>query len=99
MAGRRKAHSLGQHLFPEEGIRYLDENARAVARERIRPDRAAVAQVAQNLETLLNDGVGFPALDVRDETDAACVVLVGGVVETLPLWGTYAVHGFSPKGD
>jgi hypothetical protein len=58
-----------------------------------------MAQIAQNLETLLNDGVGFSALDVRNETDAARIVLVRGVVKALPLWGAYGVHGFSPKSD
>jgi hypothetical protein len=45
-----------------------------------------VREIAKDLEALLNDAVAFPALDVRDEADAACVVLIGGIVKALALW-------------
>ena len=42
-----------------------------------------MGQVLQDLQALLDDGVRFLALDVRNEADAAAVVLVGRVVQTL----------------
>ena len=61
-------------------IRDLDQNAGAVACQRIGADRAAMGEVAQDLQALLDDGVALRALDVRDEADAAGVVLVGRIV-------------------
>ena len=46
------------------------------------PARAAVPQVHQHLERLLDNGVRAPPLDVRDEADAAGVVLVQRVIKT-----------------
>ena len=45
--------------------------------------RAAVVQVLEHLDPLAHDVVRRLARDVRDEADAARVVLVGGVVEAL----------------
>ena len=57
------------------------------------PDGAAVGQIAQDLQPLLDDRVAFLALDVRNEADAAGVVLVGRIVKTLALGQTGIVHG------
>ena len=43
--------------------------------------RAAVREVVQDREALLDDVVGLLALDVRDEAHAAGVVLVAWVVQ------------------
>ncbi len=83
LARRRQLDVLARHFFAQEGVRHLDQDAGAVARQRIGADGAAVRQVLQYLQPLLDDGVGFFALDVRDEADAAGVVLVGGIVKTL----------------
>ena len=72
-----------RHLLAEEPVRNLDQDAGAVAGQRVGADRAAVGQVLQDLQALLDDGVALRALDVRDEADAAGVVFVGRVVETL----------------
>ena len=45
--------------------------------------RAAVAEVLQHRQALLDDRVRLLALDVRDEADAARVVFVRRVIETL----------------
>ncbi|MNT48849.1 hypothetical protein D3C72_1856530 [compost metagenome] len=42
-----------------------------------------MVQVFQDLQTLLDDRVAFLALDVRNETDAAGVMFVLGVVQAL----------------
>ena len=98
LARRRQAHALRGHLLAEERVGNLDQDAGAVAGERIGADRAAMGEVAQDLQTLLDDRVAFLALDVRDEADAAGVVLVGGVVETLrAVAAPEPFTGMSPK--
>jgi hypothetical protein len=53
-----------------------------------------VSQVFQQLQTLSDDVVAFSALDVGDETDAAGVVFVARVVQTL-LGGYSVAHFFT----
>ena len=65
------------------GIRHLDQDSRPVARQRVRADRAAVGQVLQNLQALLDDPVALPVPYVDDESDPARIVLVARVVEPL----------------
>ena len=48
----------------EELMRRLDQNARPVAGVGLATARAAVIQVQQHLQRLLNNGMGLPALDV-----------------------------------
>src|SRR6185503_3541592 len=57
-------------------------DASAVAGVRLAAARAAVPQVHQHLQRLLDDRMGALALDVNDEADAAGVVLVERIVET-----------------
>jgi hypothetical protein len=42
-----------------------------------------VIQVLQDHQTLFNNRVAPVALDVGDETDAAGIVFIGGIVQTL----------------
>ena len=44
------------------------------------PDRAAMGQVLQDQQAVLDDRVALLALDVRDEADAAGVMLVRRIV-------------------
>src|SRR5690606_36091241 len=53
-------------------------------------------QILQDEEPLLHDLVALLALDVADEADAAGVVLVRGVVKSLPLRCSDCIHGTSP---
>ena len=64
-------------------MRHLKQNARAVAGVLLATTRAAVIEVLQNLQTLLDDRVGLLPLDVRDEADAAGIVLKTRIVEAL----------------
>ncbi len=66
---------------PEEGVRDLEQQARAVARIRVRALGAAMFEVLERVERLLDDGVGRLAPELGDERDAAGVVLICGVVE------------------
>ena len=47
------------HLVAEERVGDLDQDAGAVAQQRVGADRAAVRQVLQDLQALLDDGVRF----------------------------------------
>ena len=67
----------------QEGVGQLDQDAGAVALQRIGARRAAMRQVLEDRQALPDDGVILAALDVRDEAQPARVVLVGGVVQTL----------------
>ena len=70
-----KLNALRTHLLAVEGVRNLNENARAVAAERIGAHGASMVEVVQNQQRVLNDLVRRPALDVDDGTHAARVVL------------------------
>ena len=64
-------------------VRHLQQHAGAVAGVHLRAAGAAVVQIREDLQALLQDRVRFAALDVDDEADAAGVMLEGGVVQTL----------------
>ena len=81
LAGRGKDHALGRHLGAVEVVRDLDQDAGAVAHQRVGTDRAAVVQVLEDLEPLRDDRVRLAPRDVGDEADAARVVLVLSRVE------------------
>ena len=81
LAGLRQRHVLRRHLFREEGMRDLDKHARPVAHQRVGPHRTAMGEVLEDLQPLLDDRVGLLVLHMRDEADAAGVVLVLRVVE------------------
>ena len=61
----------------------LDEDAGAVAGFWIAAAGAAMRQVQQHLNSLADDVVTFMAANAGDKADAAGVVLVRGIVETL----------------
>ena len=83
LGGRRQRDAQARARLAEELVGHLEEDAGAVAGVRLAPTGAAVQEVDQHLERLAHDGVRLPALDVDDEADAACVVFVPGIVETL----------------
>ena len=61
----------------------LDQDAGAVAHQRIGAHRAAMVEIDQKLQALADDLMGLGALDVGDKADAARVMLVARVVKTL----------------
>jgi hypothetical protein len=79
--GQRDARLLADLL--EEGVRHLQQHAGAVAGVGLGAGCAAVVQVLQDLDRLLQDLVRLAALDVDHEADAAGVVLEPRVVEAL----------------
>jgi hypothetical protein len=58
----------------------LDQNTGAVAGSGVAAARSAVRQVDQDLNSLRDDLVRFLAVEIHDETHAAGIVLVAGVV-------------------
>jgi hypothetical protein len=72
-----------RHLFGEEAMRYLHENAAAVAELGICPDRAAVVEIDEDLQALGDDRVRPAVRHVGDEADAAGIMLVARIVEAL----------------
>ena len=71
--GQREAEPV--RLLGEELVRDLHQDAGAVAGARIGADRAAVLEVAQDGERVLDQLVRLAALDVGDEADAAGILV------------------------
>ena len=67
----------------QERVGNLDQDAGAVALQRIGAGRAAMRQVLEDLQALRDDRVRLLALDVGDEAEAAGVVLVRRIVKSL----------------
>jgi hypothetical protein len=65
-------HTLG--LAGQELVRHLDEDAGTVACVGLAAARAAVVQIPEDLEPLLDHRMGLGSLDVGDKTDATSVV-------------------------
>jgi hypothetical protein len=70
----------------------VNEDARPITCERIGTSCAAMGDVPENLQTLLEDAVSLAAFDMRDEADTTCVVLVGWIVQTLADWHGRMAH-------
>ena len=83
VAGRRKGQAVVARPGAQQGVGDLDQYARAVAQQGVGPHRAPVVEVDQDLQALGDDVVGLRALDVGDEADAAGVVLMPRVIQTL----------------
>jgi len=71
----RQHHALAGELFPEIRIRDLNQDAGAIAAQRVRTDRPPVIEVMQDQQRLLDQRMARLALDVRHETHPAGVVL------------------------
>lgn len=82
-SGRGKHEAVLLRRLGEELVRELNQDARAVARVRLAATRAAMVEVDENLDALLDDLVGLLALHVHDEADAAGIVLELRVVKSL----------------
>ncbi len=78
---QREAELLG--FLGKEFVRNLHKDAGTVAGARIGADCAAVFQVAQDGQRVLDDLVRGLALDVGDEADAAGVLVEPRIVEAL----------------
>jgi len=70
-------------LAGEELVGNLDEDASAITGIGVAAAGSAVCEVDEDLDAFGDDVVGFVAFDAGYEPDAAGVVLVAGVVESL----------------
>ena len=76
--GAGSSMPVASHSRRRNVVGHLDEDAGAVTGQRIAAAGAAMREVAQDGEALLDDVVRALALDVRDEADAAGVALGPG---------------------
>ena len=81
VAPRRREFEV--HHGAQEGIRDLHQDAGPVAGPRVGAGGAAVGQPLQQFQPLPDDGMALLILDMADEPDAAGVMLVRWVIETL----------------
>ena len=72
-------------LAEKKLVRDLHQYAGAVAHARIGAHRAAVFEIAEDLQPVLDDLVRLAAFDVGDEADAAGILVERGVVQALRL--------------
>ena len=70
-------------LLGQEVVRDLDQDAGAVARDRVGAHRAPVLDVAQDGDRVLDERVGLAALEIGDEADATGIVLPLRIEEPL----------------
>src|SRR5579885_992397 len=71
MSGWRQFEAELGGLLGQEPVRHLHQNAGAVAGARIGADGAAMLQIEQDGDRVLDDLVRLAALDIGNKTDAA----------------------------
>jgi hypothetical protein len=91
---RQRDFGHGRH-FPEKSIRHLHQNAGAISRIGLAATGAAMVQIDQNRQGLLNDGMGTFPLHLAYESNATGVVFKLGIVEALLLGESVFAHVFS----
>lgn len=70
-------------LRAQESVGNLDENAGTVTRQRISAYCATMAEISKNFQALADRMVTFAILDIDDKADAAGVMFITRVIETL----------------
>jgi hypothetical protein len=85
LTSRRQLDALPRHFFAVKLIRNLEKDARTISLQGISTNSSAVIYVFQDLQTLFDDGVIFLAFDMGNKSHTASIMLIGGVVQTLPL--------------
>ena len=80
--GRQRDAELAARAA-QKRIGQLDQDARAVALQRVRARGAAMREVLEDGKPVADDGVVLASFDMGDEAQPARVVLVRGIVQTL----------------
>ena len=80
LARRRQRHALRRHLLPVQGIRQLHQDTRPIPHQLVSPHRAAMVQVFENLERVLDNRMALLAPDMRHKTNATGVMLIRTVI-------------------
>ena len=86
-------------FLSQKCIGNLNEKTGAVTGERVGTNRAPMLQANQNLEPLLDDLVALPVLDMGNKADAAGVVLIARVIQSLPYRRRTPVHAQIPSSS
>ena len=66
-----------------ELVRHLDDYARAIPCFGVSASRAAMSEVYQDFQALLDNAMRLSPLDVGDESDPTCLVLERGIVQSV----------------
>src|SRR3990170_5236813 len=83
MAGLRQLDLERRANLLQKFMRDLHQDARAVAGQRVGPGRAAMGEVVQDLQAMLDDLPARTTFEIGDEADAARVVLALRIIESL----------------
>ncbi len=86
-SGKRQALAIGP--FAQQRVGHLNQDASAIAHQRIGADRATVIEIFQDFQCLSDNRVAFLTLDMGDKAHTAGIMLVTRVVETLGLWKSH----------
>ena len=81
--GRRQLQPHLVRPVAQQAVGHLDQAAGAVAHQRVGADRAAMVEVDQDLQAAADDLVRLSALDVGHEADAARIVFVAWIIQSL----------------
>jgi hypothetical protein len=84
--------------FPEQLVRRLEQDARAVARVDLGAGRAAVLEGVEHVERSFDGRVAGIAAQARDSADATVVVLEVRVVEARGLRSLESMHAVGTCG-
>ena len=82
-AGRRQRDADLDALGAQKLIRHLNQNAGAIAQQRVVTRGAAMHEILKNLQALRHDVMAFDVFDVGHKADTAGIVFKLRVVETL----------------
>ena len=83
VAGRRQGQFLALGPVAQKRIGNLNQTASAIANHGICTHSAAMIDIEQDLQALTHDIMGLGALDIGNKTNAASIMLVAGIVQTL----------------
>jgi hypothetical protein len=97
ITGLREPHPELRALVAEELVGQLDEDAGAVAGVHLAAARPSVVEVLEGKQAVAHNLVRALPLQVHEEPDAARVVLVCRVVESLGGWQSWSAHGVAPS--
>jgi hypothetical protein len=86
IAGLRQGDARACRPFAEQGVWNLDQNARAIAQERISAHGTAMVNIHKDLEAAFNGFVRFHAFNIGHKADTARIMFVARVIKTLIRW-------------
>ena len=98
LARLRQMQVERRELLDEEAVRHLHEDARAIASVFLAATGAAMLHVAEDIQGLAHDVMRLAALQVHEKADAARIVFIGRIIQTLRS-GCLRVHDLTPSSS